>query len=510
MESEFIQKLVIVGGGTAGWMTAAALAKLLGKSIQIVLVESDEIATIGVGEATIPPIQIFNASLGIDENELLKETQGTFKLGIEFVNWGAVGERYVHGFGRYPHGLPTEAAFHAHWQRLRAAGSADDLGMYSINTQAALAGKMLRTATDMPDSPLADIFSAFHFDASLYAKYLRKYSEARGVVRKEGRIVGVPQRVSDGFIEAVVLASGERIEGDFFIDCSGMHGLLIEKTLQTGFEDWREWLPCDRAIAIPCRSGGAFLPLTRSTAHSAGWQWRIPLQHRIGNGHVYSSQFMGDDEARQILLDNLDGEPLADPRYIRYTPGKRRKVWNKNCVAIGLSSGFLEPLESTSIHLIQTAITRLVRLFPTGNTDASVVDAFNAEADLEYRQIRDFLILHYKATQRNDSPFWNYCRTMDIPETLQNRWNLYESSGRILVKDRELFLEKSWLEVFHGQGVRPRSFDPVARAVDAGSMEQAFANIKAIIQNCVKVMPTHAEFIAQNCASTSVDRPRSA
>jgi tryptophan halogenase len=501
VDNEFIQKLVIVGGGTAGWMTAAALSKLLGPSIQIVLVESEEISTIGVGEATIPPLQVFNDALGIDEDELLSETQGTFKLGIEFVNWGAIGDRYVHGFGRYPHGLPTEAPFYAHWQRLRAAGCAQELQAYSINTQMALAGKMLRTVRNMPDSPLADVTNAFHFDASLYAKYLRRFSEARGVVRKEGRIVSVPQRSGDGFIEAVVLASGERIEGDFFVDCSGMHGLLIEKTLQSGFEDWSHWLPCNRAIAVPCASGGAFLPLTRSTAHSAGWQWRIPLQHRIGNGHVYSSEYMSDDEAAHILMGNLDGAPLADPRYIRYSPGKRRKVWNKNCVAIGLSSGFLEPLESTSIHLIQTGITRLVKLFPSKHTDPSVVDAFNAEADLEYRQIRDFLILHYKATTRSDSSFWNYCREMEIPQTLQQRLDLYQSCGRILVRDRELFLEKSWLEVFNGQGICNRSFDPLVLSEGLGNMQQMFSDIENTIQKCVDVVPTHSEFIRKNCAA---------
>lgn len=500
MSENNIRQIVIVGGGTAGWMTAAALAKVMQSQRNIRLIESDEIATIGVGEATIPPIKGFNDALGIDENELLAKTQGTFKLGIEFVNWGRLGDAYVHAFGMLPGGLST-GEFHQYWQKMYQLGKAADLAHFSINTAAAQRSKMLRTVTDMPGSPLSDIISAFHFDASLYAKFLREYSEKRGVMRTEGKIVNTLLRNSDGFIETVVLESGERISGDFFIDCSGIRGLLIEQTLKTGFEDWSHWLPCNRAIAVPCESAGAFLPLTRSTAHSAGWQWRIPLQHRIGNGHVYSSKFMSDDEATAILLNNLDGKQIAEPRHIRYVPGKRKKVWNKNCLAIGLSGGFLEPLESTSIHLIQTTISRLIKLFPDRNFNQADIDEFNDESDLEYQRIRDFLILHYKATERDDSAFWDYCRNMEIPDTLEKKIALYRSHGRIIPKDKELFDVKSWLEVMHGQGIRAQAYDPLMDLTPIEEISKIFTDIEGVIQKCVDIMPTHAEFIAKNCSA---------
>jgi tryptophan halogenase len=506
VQQKNVRDIVIVGGGTAGWMTAAALSKVLKNSCTIRLIESDEIATIGVGEATIPPITAFNDALGIDENELLKATQGTFKLGIEFVNWGRLGDSYIHAFGRYPSGLPT-GAFHAYWQKLSGLGRARDLANYSINSVAARAAKMLRPVSDMPGSPLGDIATAFHFDASLYARFLRRFSEKLGVIRIEGKITGAVLREPDGFIDCVVMDGGEKIAGDFFIDCSGMRGLLIEQFLHTGFEDWSAWLPCDRAIAVPCESGGQFQPLTRSTAHTAGWQWRIPLQHRIGNGHVYSSKYMGDEDALSVLLANLDGKALADPRYIRYVPGKRKKVWNKNCLSIGLSSGFLEPLESTSIHLIQTAISRLMKIFPDRRFNQVEIDAFNAESDLEYQQIRDFLILHYKLNQRDDSPFWNYCRNMQIPETLQHKISLYASSGRILPKDKELFDVKSWLEVMHGQGLRATGYDPLVDVSDTQEIADTFTNIHSVIEKCVSIMPSHAEFVAKNCASIPLKSP---
>ncbi len=383
MTNQAVRNIVIVGGGTAGWMTAAALSKMLGNAYNIRLVESDEIGTIGVGEATIPHINEFNRALGIDEDAFLRATQGTFKLGIEFVNWGRLGDRYIHGFGRV--GQASDALpFHHFWLRMAKLGRAAPLEAYSINTAAPRHNKFMRARPDMVGSPLGDIAHAFHFDAGLYARYLRVYAEQRGVVRTEGKIAQVQQREPDGFITAVVLQDGERIAGDFFIDCSGMRGLLIEQTLQSGYEDWSHWLPCDRAIAVPCASTDALLPLTRSTAHGAGWQWRIPLQHRIGNGHVYSSGFMGRDEATAILMRNLDGTALAEPRHLAFQTGRRKQCWNRNCVAVGLASGFLEPLESTSIHMIQTAIARIANFFPHAGFDAADIAEYNRQTQYEY------------------------------------------------------------------------------------------------------------------------------
>jgi tryptophan halogenase len=500
MAIDKLKNIVIVGGGTAGWMTAAAFSKLLGNRYRIQLIESDEIATIGVGEATIPHIKNFNAALGIDVNDILRRTQGTFKLGIEFVNWGQIGDSYIHGFGKIGQDAAI-ASFYQYWLKMFQLGEAADLGHFSINTVAPRQAKFMRSVSDMPNSPLSDIASAFHFDASLYARFLRTFAEERGVVRTEGKIVETLLRQADGFIEAVVLASGERVAGDLFIDCSGIRALLIEGALRTGFEDWSHWLPCDRAIAVPCESVDPLLPLTRSTAHSAGWQWRIPLQHRIGNGHVYSSRFMGDDEATAILLANLDGKPLADPRYIRYVPGRRVKAWNRNCVAIGLSGGFLEPLESTSIHLIQTTITRLLKFFPHGAFNQVDIDEFNEQCNVEYAHIRNFIVLHYKATERDDSPFWNYCRTMDVPEALTKKMALFASNGRIFREDAELFAEVSWLQVMHGQRIRPRGYDPLVDLTPKDEIEKLLANVEGVIRKCVDVMPLHSDYVAKNCAA---------
>jgi tryptophan halogenase len=359
----------------------------------------------------------------------------------------------------------------------------------------------MRSRPDMPNSPLADITHAFHFDASLYARYLRQYSEARGVVRTEGRIVDTQLRADDGYIEAVALASGERITGDLYLDCSGSRGLLIEQALHTGYEDWSRWLPCDRAIAVPCESVPLLLPITRSTAQRAGWQWRIPLQHRTGNGHVYSSRYMNEDEATAILLANLDGKPLAAPRVIPFLPGKRRQLWNRNCVAIGLAGGFLEPLESTSIHLIQTGIMRLTRLFPHDEFNPAEIELFNRESEFEYERIRDFIILHYKATERDDAPMWNYCRNMSIPETLQRKIDLFRANGRIFRENEELFAEESWLQVMIGQHIVPRSYDPLVDMLAPELIARYLADIETVIARCVDIMPLHREFIARNCAA---------
>lgn len=500
MTNNSIRRIVIVGGGTAGWMTAAALSHTVHHEYTIQLIESDEIATIGVGEATIPPIKVFNTALGIDEDEFLRKTQGTFKLGIEFVNWNKIGSSYIHDFGRAGHdlnGLP----FYQHWLRHYLSGKAPELESLSINAMAMKNAKFMRAVPDMPDSPLGQIANAFHFDASLYARYLRTYCEAKGVQRKEGKIISVTQRQPDGYIDELILENGERISGDLFIDCSGIRGLLIEQTLKTGFEDWSHWLPCDRAIAVPCASANPLLPYTRSTAHGAGWQWRIPLQHRIGNGHVFSSKFMSEDEAASILLNNLDGEQLADPRTIKFVTGKRRKLWNRNCVAIGLSSGFLEPLESTSIHLIQSTVNRLISFLPNRGFIQADIDEFNAQADFEYERIRDFIILHYKATERSDTAFWEYCKNMEIPVTLKRKFDLYRGNGRVLRDNNELFADSSWLQVMHGQGIRPTDYPPLADGLSEQELAEFMSEVESVIKKCIAVMPTHAEFIAANCAA---------
>ena len=500
MLNKNIRDIVIVGGGTAGWMTAAAIVRVLKGDYRIRLVESDDIGIIGVGEASIPHIATFNSMLRIDEDEFLRATQGTFKLGIEFVNWGGVGDRYVHGFGKMgPHldGLP----FHHFWLRQALAGKAADLSRYSINTAAALQSKYMRAPEDMAGSPLSDIVHAYHFDASLYARYLRGLAEQGGVRRTEGKVAQVLQHAETGFIEAVVMESGERIGGDLFVDCSGLRGLLIEQTLKTGYEDWSHWMPCNRAIAVPCSPVEPLIPMTRATAHTAGWQWRIPLQHRIGNGHVYCSRFMDDKEATSILLDNLDGRQLAEPRYISYVPGRRRKIWNRNCVAIGLAAGFFEPIESTNIHLIQTGIQRLLTMFPRAGFDQADIDEANAQAQTEYERIRDFIVLHYKATERDDSPFWNYCRTMAIPDSLQHKIDLYRSNGRLVHAELDLFGEVSWLQVLHGQRIRAQGYHPFADVRPASEVAEFLGDVEKVIQKCVDFMPTHAEFIRQHCAA---------
>jgi len=500
MVNKPLKNIVVVGGGSAGWMTAAALSKVLQTQYQIRVVESDEIGIIGVGEATIPMIKTFNQMLGLDEDEFLRITQGTFKLGIEFVNWGAVGDRYMHGFGDI--GRPIDGiGFHHYWLSRYLKGKAAELDAMSINSMAPRQAKFMRARTDMPGSPLAEIANAFHFDASLYARYLRGLAEKAGVQRTEGIIVKVNQREADGHIQSLLMANGDVVEGDFFIDCSGIRALLIEQTLKVGYDDWSHWLPCDRAIAVPCASVQPLLPLTRSTAHSAGWQWRIPLQHRIGNGHVYSSTFMSEDEATSVLLRNLDGEQLAEPRLVKFLTGRRRQFWKRNCVAVGLSSGFMEPLESTSLHLIQSAIVRLLAFFPWAGFDQADVDDYNRQTALEYEQIRDFLILHYKATERTDSAFWNHCRTMDIPDNLRRKMELFRSNGRVFRDNNELFGEPSWLQVMMGQRLRPRGYHPMADLRTEAEVDAILGDVARVVAKCVDVMPTHAEFIATHCAA---------
>jgi tryptophan halogenase len=491
-----VRKLVIAGGGTAGWM-AAALFSRLAPNLEIRLVESDEIGTIGVGEATIPAIKTFNRVAGIDEGEFMRATNASFKMGIEFAGWNGPGSSYIHGFGKIGQDLGW-LRMHHYWVKMRGTGKvSDSLADYSINTAAAYANKFMRSRPDMPESPLRDIAYAYHFDAGLYAKFLRGQAEARGVVRTEGKVVSTQLRAMDGFVESLTLNSGEVIAGDLFLDCSGMRGLLIEQVLNTGFDDWSHLLPCDRAVAVPCESAGEFLPYTRSIAQPAGWQWRIPLQHRIGNGHVFCSRHMSEDEAIGLLMNSLDGKALADPRVIRFQTGKRRKSWNKNVVAIGLSGGFLEPLESTSIHLIQSHLLRLISLFPDTSFDPRVVDEFNAQSDFEYSRVRDFIIAHYLLNSR-DEPMWQACRAIEVPDSLKRKLDNFASAGRIFKDGEELFGEESWIQVLIGQGLIPESYDPFVDLQPEERIVKYLNDIAAVIAKCLAVMPAHGDYVAQN------------
>lgn len=497
MTSDNPIRIVIAGGGTAGWMTAATFARFLEVGFEIDLIESEEIGTVGVGEATIPQIRLFNDALGLDEDAFLRATQGTYKLGIEFVDWLRPDTRYMHAFGAVGRDVGL-LPFHHYWLRARTLGLAGDLAAYSLNNQAALAERMqrgpARTARVLPDMP-----SAFHFDAGLYARHLRRYSETRGVNRIEGRITRVEQDET-GDVSALVLEDGTSLSADLYIDCTGFRGLLIEQALNTGYEDWTHWLPCDRALAVPSARSAAFTPYTRSTAKAAGWQWRIPLQHRTGNGLVYSSAHLSDDEATAILLDGLDGEALAEPRAIPFRTGKRKQMWNRNVVAIGLAGGFLEPLESTSIHLIQSAISRLLKLLP-GRTiaEADRVE-FNRQSDFEYERIRDFIILHYHANERSE-PFWQACRTMAVPETLAAKIALWRGNGHITREHEELFTEVGWLQVFAGQGMMPAGYHPLADAIPASDLGEFLGMIDQLNAREVAQMASHAEFIARHCAA---------
>lgn len=501
MQNKNIKKIVIVGGGTSGWMTAAALAQVLrGNYSEITLIESDDIGTVGVGEATVPQLHAFNRMLDLDEPDFMRKTQATFKLGIQFVNWARKGDSYFHGFGDIGRDI-NAIRFYQYWLKLSQQGLADDLDNYKISSVAAAQGKFMRPI-NQPNSPLSEISYAFHFDAGLYGRYLREYAEARGVARIEGKVIDTLLR-DDGFIDKVVLASGEGIAADLFIDCSGFQGLLIEKALKTGYEDWSHWLPCDRAWAVATESCGELVPYTRATAHSSGWQWRIPLQHRTGNGHVFSSKFMSEEEARSILLGNVEGKIKGEPKLLKFTTGKRKKVWQKNCIAIGLASGFMEPLESTSIHLVQSMLARLVTLFPDKNFDQQSINEFNRQSDFEVEKIRDFLILHYHATERNDSPFWNYCRTMEIPSALVEKIELFKSSGRIFRNAAEMFGDQNWMAVMSGQRIVPSAYNPLIDRLSNNDIVQHVQYIKNIIQKSVEHMPSHTQFIDQYCKASN-------
>jgi tryptophan 7-halogenase len=494
-----IRDIVIVGGGTAGWMAAACFARLLkSPDIRIQVIESDAIGTVGVGEATIPHILYFNRLLGLDEDAFVRTTNATFKLGIEFVNWGRVGQRYIHPFG--PYGVNMEGLhFHHFWLRHARSGDVPDVDAYNLQVLAARAGKFQRPETKMQGSPLQTISYAFHFDASLYAKFLREFSLARGVTRTEGKITRVQQHAESGFIESVTLESGLNIPGDLFIDCSGFRGLLTEQTLQSGYDDWGHYLPCDRAIARACRKVGDPIPYTRATAKSAGWQWRIPLQSRTGNGHVYCSEYLSDDAALESLNADLDGEAISEPNFLRFRAGIRKKPWNKNVVALGLASGFIEPLESTSIHLIQTAIARLMTNFPDKSFNQPDIDYYNRRTRLEFEQVRDFIVLHYHATAREDSPFWNYCRNMPIPDSLAERIAIYRENARLYRHDNELFSETSWFAVMHGQNIVSQRYHPVADLLPEAELDKRMAKMVDVTRKCLAVMPTHQQFIDRYC-----------
>jgi tryptophan halogenase len=486
-------RIVIVGGGTAGWIAAAALSRYLPMhQHSVTLVESDDIGIVGVGEATIPQIRLMNAALGIDEYAFMRATRATYKLGIEFVGWGRKDSRYMHGFGTV--GRPTgHIPFHHFWLRGRGLGETAPLDAYALAAQAGWANRY-----DKPQGQGADLAYAFHFDASLYAGYLRTVAEPRGVVRVEGRITEVTRDGETGDVRDVRLSDGRIIAGDLFIDCSGFRGLLIEGALATGYQDWTHWLPCDRALAVPCESAPMLTPYTRSTAHSAGWQWRIPLQHRIGNGHVYCSAHIGDEQAADVLLANLDGKPLADPRPIRFTAGRRRRFWNHNVVALGLAAGFIEPLESTSIHLVQSAVERVIKYLPGGPIEAADRDAYNTETTFEWERVRDFIILHYHAQHRQE-PFWRECAAMALPDTLAEKLALFRANGRIVRAGEELFTEMGWLQVMIGQGIMPRGYHPLADVNSPGEVRELLGLLRQVIGRQVAAMPDHARFIADHC-----------
>ena len=485
-----VRRVVIAGGGTAGWMVAAGLSKCLGQQLDIRLVESEEIGKVGVGEATIPTLHLLHEVLDLDEKEFIQATQATFKLGISFENWRDVGQHYFHSFGRTGKGHWT-AGFHHFWLEGRKRGLASDYGDYCLELRAALDQRFAL----LPDN---GINYAYHFDAALYGQYLRRFSEALGVRRFEGKIVQVHQ-APDGDITGLTLENGSLLEGDLFIDCTGMRGLLIGQTLGVGYESWQQWLPCDSALAVQTTSVGEPVPYTRSIAHPWGWQWRIPLQHRVGNGLVFSSRHVSDDEAKQALLANVQGEVLREPRVIKFTPGQRDHVWKRNVVAIGLSSGFLEPLESTSIHLIQKGLTRLVELFPAEGICQSDVDEYNRQAHESIEHIRDFIILHYHVTNRGDSDFWRQCRDMAIPASLQHRIQLFRDSARFVPAAGDLFAENSWVQVMMGQGIAPRSHHPITRQMDNASLGDFLGGIRKEVARTAMKLPKHAEFIRHFC-----------
>ena len=496
-----VRKVVIVGGGTAGWMSAAGMCSVLSAlDIEVTLIESEAIGTVGVGEATLPHIRFFNQKLGIDENDLMKATKATYKLGIEFNDWGKIGDSYIHPFGDFGFSI-NRADFHHYISRAHKMGLPSHLDQFSVPVMAARNHKF---QTPHPDAEnvLSTFGYAYQFDAGLYAAFLRKFCEDRGVKRMEGRINEVTQNKESGEIEAVSLESGETLEGDFFIDCSGFRGLLISKTLDVPYRDWTNYLPCDRAVTAACEASGPGLPYTKATAKSAGWQWRIPLQHRIGNGYVYCSEFISDDDAENAMLSDLEGTPRNDPKRLRFTTGQRQKSWVKNCVAIGLSGGFLEPLESTGIYLIQQAITNLIELFPTHTSyDVDRLE-YNRLMDIEFERVRDFLLLHYVATTRDDSPFWRYLTSMELPDSLLHKMDLFKSSGRVVSYETGAFKDPSWLAVYYGQNIIPDHVDPLSLHMPDSVLPGQLGSVSQTIANAVQTMATHKDYIDAHCRAS--------
>lgn len=488
-----VRRVVIAGGGTAGWMVAAGLSKTLGKILDIKLIESDEIGTVGVGEATIPTLINFHNLLEINEQEFMAATQATFKLGISFENWRNCKEDYIHSFGLT--GLDHwSAGFQHFWLKGRERGLAGDYGDYCLELKASQAHRFAHL-------PGNGMNYAYHLDASRYARYLRKFSEPYGVQRIEGKIAKVNLDVATGDIASLLLDSGTLIEGDLFIDCTGFRALLLGETMKEEYEDWSHWLFCDSAIAVQTESVGPAIPLTRSIAHDAGWQWRIPLQHRVGNGIVFSSRYTDDDAARQTLLGNIEGKTLTDPRVIRFAPGQRRKTWRGNCVGIGLASGFLEPIESTSIHLIQRGVIRLLQMFPTNGIRHSDVDEYNFQTSSEIRHIRDFIILHYHATNRRDTPFWRDAAAMDIPASLRHRIELFRETGRVFRIPNELFAENSWIQVMLGQGITPQQHHQTADLMGDEELGNFLNTIRDGVNRKVAQLPPHQAYMQTYCGA---------
>lgn len=488
-----VKKVIIAGGGTAGWIAAAALSQQLTGLLEINLIESEDIGTVGVGEASIPPMKTFHNFLNINEQEFMRATEATFKLGIGFENWARTGDSYIHSFGIT--GQSTWVCeFHHFWMRGKEIGVAADFGDYCIELQAAKANKFAV-------SQQVNLNYAYHLDAGLYAKFLRKFSEARGVKRKEGKIKSVQQHSESGFITSLTMESGEVIEGDLFIDCTGFRGLLIEQTLKTGYEDWSHWLPCNSAIAVQTESVQAPIPYTRSIAGEAGWRWRIPLQHRVGNGLVYCDKYSSDTAATETLLHQIEGKTITQPRIIKFTTGRRRLMWNKNCVALGLASGFVEPLESTSIHLIMMGITRLIQLFPFAGVSQTFVDQYNSLAKTELEKIRDFIVLHYNATEREDTEFWKYCKYMSIPDSLAHRMQMFKEVGHTLQAEAELFRIDSWVQVMLGQRLIPKNYHHFVRVMKDPDLIQFLNNMRTTAAKTVAGLPSHQEFLNYYCKS---------
>ena len=491
MEHQKIKHVVIAGGGTAGWMAAAAVAKLLGKTVKVSLVESEEIGTVGVGEATIPTLLTLHELLKIKEQDFISAVGGTFKLGISFENWHDVGKDYIHSFG-YTGKDCWAAGFQHFWLKGKELGISKDFGEYCNEWAAA---KQNRFAV----LPNQNLNYAYHFDSSRYAAFLRKIAQEHGAVRIEGKIEAVQQHEQTGFITGLRLESGQQVDGDFFVDCTGFRGLLIEQTLHAGYDDWQHWLPCDSALAVQTENVQPPIPYTRSIAHEAGWQWRIPLQHRTGNGLVYCSKFWSRDEAEAKLRGNLEGELVTDPRPIKFQTGTRRRHWVKNCVAVGLSSGFMEPLESTSIHLIQRSIVRFMQMFPSDGVRQPDIEEFNNQMKFEIENIRDFIILHYHVTNRTDTPFWRHCRTMEIPESLQHRIDLFKETGRVFKVPTELFGENSWTQVMLGQGLSPEQYHPIVNMMDEQELRDFLGGIHGSVERLVSQLPEHQRFIDHYC-----------